>query len=103
MRCGGKTPKMPPGFVAIMEDHSGSRCCRRPALISSPTSHVGRSTTPQPATGASRRGSPPARAGGVGAQGAGDGACLESISCLVLATKEPTIGRLQRIDQTVVL
>src|SRR6202035_2547684 len=57
MRCGGKTPKMPPGLVAIMEDHSGSRCRRRPALISSPTSHVGSSTTPMPATAASRSGS----------------------------------------------
>ena len=57
MRCGGKTPKMPLGFVAIIEDHSGSTCRRRPTLISSPTSHVGRSTTPTPLTAASRSGS----------------------------------------------
>src|SRR5713101_7658448 len=43
------------------------------------------------------------RLGVVGAQRAGDGYLLESIACLRLVTKEQTIGRLQRIDKTIVL
>ena len=45
----------------------------------------------------------PQRLGVVSAQRAGDGYLLESIACLRLVTKEPTIGRLQRIDKTIVL
>src|SRR5258707_11632020 len=43
------------------------------------------------------------RLGVVGAKHAGDGHLLESIAWLGLVTKEPTIGRLQRIDKTIVL
>jgi len=43
------------------------------------------------------------RLGVIGAQRAGDGHLLESIAWLGLVTKEPTIGRLQRIDKTIVL
>ncbi|MDB5636249.1 MAG: hypothetical protein JWP51_1157 [Bradyrhizobium sp.] len=43
------------------------------------------------------------RLGVIGAQRAGDRYLLEGIACLGLATKEPTIGRLQRIDKSILL
>src|ERR1700726_1702054 len=43
------------------------------------------------------------RLGVVSTQRAGDGYFLESFACPGRVTKEPTIGRLQRINKTIVL